>query len=62
MPGHKFAKPLETVVNGGFGERHVDETTGGALAKLFGFVREGNLDDAGDVSGRSLYPDGVSCD
>lgn len=33
-----------------------------AFAELFGLVRQSDLDDPGDVSGRRLDPDGMRCD
>ncbi len=40
----------------------IDEAARGALAELLGLVRQGDLDDAGDVPGRRLHADGVRGD
>ena len=41
---------------------HIDEAAGAALAELPGLVGEADLDNAGDVTGRGLHPDSVTCD
>ena len=41
---------------------HIDEAAGAALAELPGLVGEADLDNAGDVTGRGLDPDGVTRD
>ena len=57
-----------TIITARDGEResriltHIDEAAGAALAELPGLVGEADLDNAGDVTGRGLHPDGVTRD
>ena len=53
---------MEAIIDGGFGERDVDEPSWRPLTKLLAFVGKRDFDDSGNMARRSLNADRVRGD